>query len=175
MKTNAIDSFLSVYKRTREITNRVIAVIPPDKMDWSYMPGKFTIGDLIRHIAAIERTVFVEVLLGNPPSYKGCGKELADGFDNILHYFNQTHEQSIKIIESLRDMDTTKKIKSLDGKEVELDSFLRALITHEIHHRAALCIYLNLLGKRTPPILGFSEEQVIQASNSGQLNSINTF
>jgi uncharacterized damage-inducible protein DinB len=165
MENKAIDSFLSSYERTREITKRVIAVIPSDKLDWSYMPGKFTIADLIRHIAAIERNVFARVLSGNLPTYKGCGKDLAEGFDDIMVYFNEAHEQTIEIIKSLSDQDLTKKIKSLDGKEVELGNFLRALATHEIHHRAALCIYLNLLGVGTPPILGFSEEQVIQLSN----------
>lgn len=165
MENNTIDSFLSSYKRAREITKRVIGVIPPDKLDWSYMPGKFTIADLIRHIAAIERNVFAQVLSGSLPTYKGCGKELADGLDDIMIYFNQAHEQSVEIIRSLNDQDLTRKIKSLDGKEVELGNFLRALLTHEIHHRAALCIYLNLLGVHTPPILGFSEEQVIQLSN----------
>jgi uncharacterized damage-inducible protein DinB len=165
MENNTIDSFLSSYKRAREITKRVIGVIPHDKLDWSYKPGKFTIADLIRHIAAIERNVFAQVLSGNPPTYTGCGKDLADGFDNIMIYFNEMHEQSIEMITSLRRQDLTRKIKSLDGKEVELENFLRALLTHEIHHRAALCIYLNLLGVNTPPILGFSEEQVIQLSN----------
>lgn len=164
MEINAVTSFLTVYKRTREITHRVIQVIPPDKLDWTYLPGKFTIGDLIRHIAAIERNVFMEVLLGNAPAYNGCGKDLADGFDNIVNYFNESHEQSLTIIASLSDSDLKRKIKSLNGKEVELETFLRALVTHEIHHRAALCIYLNLLGITTPPILGFSEEQVKQLS-----------
>jgi uncharacterized damage-inducible protein DinB len=164
METKTIDSFLSIYKRTREITKRVIAVIPPDQLDWSYMPGKFTIADLIRHIAAIERNVFAQVLSGGPPTYKGCGKELADGFDNIMVYFNEMHEQSIEIIKSLSSHDLTKKIKSLNGKEVEVETFLRALVTHEVHHRGALCIYLNMLGVRTPPILGFSEQEVLQLS-----------
>jgi uncharacterized damage-inducible protein DinB len=74
--------------------------------------------------------------------------------------------QSVEIIRSLTDQDLTRKIKSLDGKEVGLENFLRALLTHEIHHRAALCIYLNMLGVNTPPVLGFSEEQVIQISKN---------
>jgi uncharacterized damage-inducible protein DinB len=164
METKTIDSFLSIYKRTREITKRVIAVIPPDKLDWTYMPGKFTIADLIRHIAAIERNVFAQVLSGEPPTYKGCGKELADGFDKIMVYFNEMHEQSIEIIKSLANQDLTRKIKSLNGKEVELETFLRALVTHEVHHRGALCIYLNMVGASTPPILGFSEQEVLQLS-----------
>jgi uncharacterized damage-inducible protein DinB len=164
MEVKTLDTFLASYKRTREITKRVIAVVPPDKLEWSYMPGKFTIADLIRHIAAIERNVFAQVLSGGSPTYTGCGKGLADGLENITRYVDEMHKQSIEIIASLADQDLTRKIRSLSGKEVELETFLRALATHEIHHRAVLCIYLNMLGISTPPILGFSEQEVIQLS-----------
>ena len=55
MEITSVSSFLEYYERLRERTLRVINVIPPDKMDWAYQPGKFTIADMIRHIAAMER------------------------------------------------------------------------------------------------------------------------
>ncbi|MEO6302904.1 MAG: DinB family protein [Bacteroidia bacterium] len=164
MEVKTIDSFLSYYERTREITNRVIQVIPQDKLDWTYMPGKFSLADLVRHLAAIERYVFAEVAKGNHPCYKGCGKFLADGYDNIMTYYNEMHLQSIEIFKSINDEDLTKKIKVLDGREIEIGNFLRALIVHEIHHRGAMCIYLNLLNIETPSIIGLKEEQVIELS-----------
>lgn len=159
-----MESFLSYFEKTRHATMKVIEVIPPDKLDWTYMPGKFTIADLVRHIASIERNVFAEVVLGYKPNYKGCGKELADGYENIISYINQMHIQSIEIFETLTDESLKSKIKSLNGQEIEIGNFLRAIIVHEVHHRAALCIYLNLLGVVTPPIMGLMEEQVIQLS-----------
>lgn len=164
MEIKSINAFLSYYEKTRLVTSKVIQVIPKDKINWSYMPGKFSIADLVRHIAAIERYVFAEVAMGNKPNYKGCGKELADGYENIVSYFKQTQEQSIQIFKSIKDEDLTKHVKTLDGKDIELGNFLRALFLHEIHHRGALCIYLNLLNVETPPIIGLKEEQVKQIS-----------
>lgn len=166
MEVTSIETFLAYYERTREATHRLIQVIPHDKLDWSYLPGKFTIADLIRHIAAIERHTFAETVLGNTITYKGCGKELADGFDAILDYFNRMHEESVQIFKSLKDEDLKKPIRALDGREIELGQFLRALIIHEVHHRGALYIYLNLLGVKTPPVLGLTEEQVKQIAAS---------
>ncbi len=166
MEILKLESFLSYYEKTRFMTNKVIEVIPQDKLDWAYMSGKFTIADLVRHIAAIERNIFAEVVMGNKPNYKGCGKELADGYENVISYFNQMHFQSMEIFKSLTDESLKSKVKSLDGKEIELGHLLRAMVVHEIHHRAALCIYLNLLGVVTPPIMGLMEEQVIQISKS---------
>lgn len=164
MEIIKIEPFIAYYEKTRQATQKVIEVIPPNKIDWAYMPGKFTIADLIRHIAAIERNVFAAVAIGNKPNYKGCTKELADGYENVVSYFNKMHLQSIEIFKTISDDSLQKKIKSLDGKEIELGNFLRALVLHEIHHRAALCIYLNLLGVTTPPIIGLMEEQVILLS-----------
>lgn len=166
MEITSIETFLAYFERTREATNRLIQVIPHDKLDWAYLPGKFTIADLIRHIAAIERQVFAETALGNPITYNGCGKELADGFDAVVEYFNRMHNESVAIFQSLKDHDLKKTIHALNGKEMELGQFLRALIIHEVHHRGALYIYLNLLGVKTPPVLGITEEQVKQVANS---------
>lgn len=164
MEVKSISNFITYYEKTRDITTRVINVIPPDKLDWAYLPGKFTLADLVRHIAAIERNVFMESIQGNKPCYTGCGKNLADGYDNIINYYNEMHRQSIEILNSLGDHDLLRNIKTLDGKDITIGNFLRALIVHEIHHRGAMCIYLNLLNIETPPIIGLKEEQVIQLS-----------
>lgn len=164
MEIITIDTFLSYYERTRQVTSKVIETIPRDKLDWTYKANKFTIADLVRHLAAIERCVFAEIVSGNPPSYKGCGKELADGYDNIVSYFNKMHLQSVEIFKTLSDKALRRKVRALDGKEIEIRNFLRALMVHEIHHRGVLCIYLNLLNIETPSIIGLKEEQVIQLS-----------
>jgi hypothetical protein len=39
---------------------RVARCIPPGKIDWTYAPAKFTLGDVLRHIAVTERYMFAE-------------------------------------------------------------------------------------------------------------------
>jgi len=167
MEIFSIESFLSYHGKTRLITSRVVAVIPPEELDWSYQKGKFSIGDLVRHMAAIERYVFAEVATGNKPRYRGCGKELADGYTRVKSFFNELHAESMAMFQSIPDDALSNRVKSLDGKSIELRNFLRALSVHEIHHRAALCIYLNMLGVKTPPVIGLTEQQVIDISTSG--------
>lgn len=164
MEISSMNSFLLYYEKIRQGTIRVIQAIPEDKIDWSYKNGKFTFADLIRHIAAIERYVFAEIAIGNKPSYKGCGKELADGYKPVISYFHEMHNQSVERFMKVSDESLQQKIKSLDGKEITLSNFIRSLIVHEVHHRGAMCIYLNLLDVESPPVIGLTEEQVIQAS-----------
>jgi uncharacterized damage-inducible protein DinB len=162
MEIIAVSSFLDYYARIRERTNRVIAVIPHDQMEFTYKSGKFTIADMIRHIAALERYMYAENVAGKPSRYNGCGKELADGYDNVISFFNTMHQESIAIFGNLKDDDLKKRCKTPGGAEIMIWKWLRAMIEHEIHHRAQLYLYLNLLGVKTPPMFGLSAEEVQQ-------------
>lgn len=166
MEVTSIESFLAFYERTRQTTNKVVQVIPPHQLDWTYATGKFTVGDQVRHIAAIERNLFAEMVQGNKISYRGCGKELADGYDNIVHYFHQMHQESVAIFKQLSNDDLGKTIASVNGQPTSIRHFLRALVIHEIHHRAALCVYLNILGVKTPALFGVTAEDLLEKTKS---------
>ncbi|WP_418499035.1 DinB family protein [Flagellimonas sp.] len=164
MEITNINTFLDYYGKIRERTNLLIAVIPPEYMDWAYRPGKFTIADQIRHIAAIERYMFAETILGNPCSYSGCGKELANGYNEVIGYFNEKHEETLAILKKFGNDDLQRKCLTPANTPITVWKWLRAMTEHEIHHRAQLYIYLNLLDVKTPPMFGLSSEEIIQNS-----------
>jgi uncharacterized damage-inducible protein DinB len=164
MEITSVASFLEYYKRLRERTNRLAAVIPPQYVDWAYKPGKYTIGDMLRHMAALERYMFAENVMGRASCYHGCGKELADGYDAVLAYFNEMHRQSVTLFRTLTDDDLKQKCRTPGGAEIARWKWLRAMAEHEIHHRGELYIYLNLLGVTTPPMFGLTAEEVQQKS-----------
>ena len=83
MQAQNLNIFLDYLDKVQRRTMRVVACIPADKLDWSYREGKFTLGDLVRHMGAIERYMFGETIQGKPSRYSGCGKELADGLDEV--------------------------------------------------------------------------------------------
>ncbi len=163
MEIVSITSFLDYFERVRERTLRLIQVIPEDAMDISYKPGKFTIADMIRHIAATERYMFAENAAGMPSSYHGCGKELADGRQTVLAYVAEMHRQSVAIFKKL-DKDALQRKCVTPGGEITTWKWLRAMVEHEIHHRGELYICLNLLDIATPPIFGLTEEEVQERS-----------
>ncbi len=164
MEITNIVSFLDYYEKIRQRTNRLIAVIPEQHMDWAYLPGKFTVADQIRHIAAIERYMFAETILGNPCTYDGCGKELANGYEQVVQYFNDRHEESMGIFRNLSDEDLNRKCITPGNTPITVWKWLRAMTEHEIHHRAQLYLYLNMLGVATPPMFGLSSEEIIENS-----------
>ena len=169
MEITSINSFLDYYERIRERTKRLIKVIPPEHFDYAYMEGKFTIADQIRHIAAMERYMFAENVAGRKSAYQGCGKELADGYENVLNYFNDRHRESLEIFSSLSNEDLKRKCITPGDTEIAVWKWLRAMVEHEIHHRAELYIYLNLLKVKTPPMFGLTSEEVQEGSIKSNL------
>ncbi|REC47422.1 DinB family protein [Chryseobacterium pennipullorum] len=160
MEISTVQSFLDYYEKIRARTNRLIAVVRPEHLNFSYKPGKFTVGDQIRHIASIERYMYGETISGRKSAYPGCGKDLADGLENTIAFFNEMHSQTLGIINGFSDEDLHRKCLTPANNEISVWKWLRAMIEHEIHHRGELYIYLNMLDVKTPQIYGFSAEEV---------------
>ena len=160
MQIETVGPFLDYYEKLRRRTLRVIKCVPPDKIDWTYKEGKFTFGDLIRHLAAIERFMFAENVQGQRSIYPGHGKELADGFENALEFMNRMHTQAMEIFGQLTDEDLQKKCLTPMGTPITVWKWLRAMTEHEIHHRGQIYLYLALLDIPTPPLYGLTSEEV---------------
>jgi uncharacterized damage-inducible protein DinB len=164
MEIATIESFLPYLKSIRERTLRVARVIPPDMLEWTYAPGKFTLGDLLRHIATVERYLWAEIVQGKPSRYPGCGRDLADGHDNVLAFMERLHAESVEIFSRLTPDDLKKKSRTPEGSAISTWKVLRLVVEHEIHHRGQIYIYLGMLGVKTPPLYGMTSEQVKELS-----------
>ena len=70
MANEKVAEFVNYFDRIRERTMRVAACVPPEKIDWTYREGKFTLGDLMRHLGAIERWMFAENAQRRPSTYR---------------------------------------------------------------------------------------------------------
>ena len=101
MEISSISSFIEYYERIRKRTIRVLDCIPEDLLEWSSRPGEFTLGDIIRHIAGIQRFMFAENVKLKPSTYPGHNKSLADGLQQVIEYLNRLHEESMNIFKSL--------------------------------------------------------------------------
>ena len=160
MEIKTINPFLEYYEKIRARTKTAIAQVPADKINWTYREGKFTFADLIRHLAAIERFMYAENVKLKPSRYPGHGKELADGYQNVLAYMDQMHQESMQIFTSLSDQDLQKKCTTPGGIEITVWKWLRAMIEHEIHHRGQIFTYLSMLEVKTAPVFGLTSEEV---------------
>ena len=158
MQITDVGQFLDYYQNVRARTRRLLPLVPPERLEWTYQPGKFTLGGLVRHIAAIERHLYAEALLGHPTQYAGCGPELAPGYAATVAFFDRCHAETVNIIRALPPERLTQKCYPLGAPGITVWKWLRLLPEHEIHHRGQLYLYLGMLGIETPPIFGLTSE-----------------
>jgi uncharacterized damage-inducible protein DinB len=157
-----LDYLASVHKRTR----RVIDLIPSNDVEWSPVPGKFTFGDLVRHLAGIERFMYAETVHGRPSRYPGHGRDLADGLDAVVEYYERLHAESVALFAELTPEAMMAKSVTPAGTPITTYKWLRLMIEHEAHHRGQIYLMLGMRGVVTPPIYGLTAEQVAAASAS---------
>jgi uncharacterized damage-inducible protein DinB len=156
--------FLDYFEKVRARTIRVAKCIPPERLEWTFKPGRFTLGDLLRHLAGVERYMWAENARFQPSRYPGHGRELADGYDATFAYLDRLHKESLEIFRSLTDDDLQKKCTTVDAGSITLWKWLRLMAEHEIHHRGQIYLYLAMLDVPTPPLYGLTEEQVRERS-----------
>ena len=160
MEITTVSRFLEYWDNLRGRTRRVVACIPPDRLEWTHRAGSFTLGDLVRHLATIERYMYAETVAGRPSRYQGCGRELADGYDTVLAYLDRMDRESRDIIGRLGDADLLRKCQTPAGVAITTWKWLRAMCEHEVHHRGQIYLMLGMLGVSTPPLFGLTSEEV---------------
>jgi len=158
-----LDYLASFHGRTR----RVIMCVPPADLEWTPAPGKFSFGDIARHLAGIERWMYGETVHGKPSRYTGHGRDLADGFTDVMAYYDRLHDESKDIFASLSDAQLAGKCMTPAGTPITTWKWLRAMFEHEAHHRGQVYMMLALRGVKTPPLYGLTEEEVVARSQPG--------
>jgi uncharacterized damage-inducible protein DinB len=166
VEIRSVSQFLEYWSSVRSRTRRVVECIPRDHLEWTFRPGAFTLGDLVRHLGTIERYMYAETVAGRSSKYPGCGRELADGFEAVLSYFDQLDLESRAIFGSLSDADLTRKCQTPAGVAITTWKWLRAMVEHEAHHRGQIYLMLSMLEVPTPPLYGLTSEEVRARSSS---------
>ncbi len=129
-------------------------------------PGRWTAGDQVRHLAGIERWMYAETVLGRTSCYPGHERELADGLEAVLAYYDRLHAEARALFATLTSEQWTGRVATPAGTPITTWKWLRAMVEHEAHHRGQLYFTLGLIGVPTPPIYGLSEPELVAAQRA---------
>lgn len=131
------------------------------------MEGAFSIGDLVRHLGAIERYMFAENARLRPSRYPGHDTSLAEGHAATIAFIERMHEETVALLRGLSPADLQATCTTPGGAAMPVWKWLRAMVEHEVHHRGQIYLLLKLLGVETPPLFGLTSEEVRARSLSG--------
>ena len=167
MHIGSATEFVAYWEGVRQRTWRAIELVRSDDLEWTHASGRWTIGDLIRHLAGIERDMYAENVMGRPSRYPGHDRELADGVDAVRGYHTRKHEEALTIFASLTSEQLAGPCMTPAGTPITTWKWLRAMIEHEAHHRGQLYMMLGMRGVSVPPLYGLTEEEVRARSSAG--------
>lgn len=158
--SDGIAEFLATWPKARARTTRILDHLPGHLLEWTWAPGRFTFGDLLRHLAGIERFLYAENVAGRPSRYPGHGTELGSGVDGVRTYLTRCHDEAMAIFAGLDDAALQRPQPTPAGKNVRPSAWLRAMAEHEAHHRGQLHLMASMCGLALPPLFGLTEEEL---------------
>ena len=157
-------SFVDYWRRFRGRTRRILDLVPEADLEWTHSPGKYTFGDIFRHLPGIERYMYGENVRNRPSAYPGHSAAIARGTGEIRAYMERCHAESLEIFEALTPDDLMAKCKTPAGTPITVWKWLRAMVEHEAHHRGQLYLMAGMRGISVPPLYGLTEEEVVSLS-----------
>lgn len=167
MEIQRIEPFLDYWGKVRARTLRVGHCVPAERFEEAPRPGAFSPGDLLRHLATIERWMFAENAALRPSRYPGHGRELADGPEATFELMARLHDESRIVFAALDPSGLAARTRTPGGAEMPVWKWLRSMVEHECHHRGQLYFVLGLWGVPTPPLYGLTSEEVRARSVGG--------
>jgi uncharacterized damage-inducible protein DinB len=162
---NSIAEAITYLNKVHGRTRRVVEAMPAEHWEYSYREGRFTFGDLARHIAATKRYLFTENICNRPSRYPGHAADIADG-RTPLEFLDAMHAESVAQLQGLTPEQYAGDCTTVAGAKLPVRKLLELMAEHEIHHRGQLYIYLSMLDIAAPPIFGLTEPEVKRRSSS---------
>jgi uncharacterized damage-inducible protein DinB len=162
------DVILPEFDQEMANTRKVFEQLPEDKMDWKPHPKSHTIGWNANHIA--EMPGWVEnILTEDSFDFAPVGGEryqtpTYSTRKEILEFFDKNVAEARKAIAAAKDEELSKPWTLLDGGKPVITMpraavFRTFVISHIIHHRAILCVYLRLNDIPVPGMYGPSGDE----------------
>ena len=146
----------SVHGRTR----RLVDVIPPDQIDWRPAAGRWSFGDLIRHLAGIERYMYGETVHGRPSRYPGHDPALGRSYHEARAYYDRLHDESRALFAALPADRMTEKCLTPAVPPIGVWKWPRPHWKQGPPPRAPFSLMFGTRGFPPPPIYGLTSEEV---------------
>jgi len=163
-----IEMALGDLEREMNATERVLKRIPDDRLDWRPHDKSWTLAELASHVANLLNWAKMAIEgegydMAGPGSTSGESPETAD---EILETF---YGLKADVVDALGQTDDATMMKpwTLRHGEQELFTLPKAAVlrtwslSHMIHHRGQLTVYLRLLEVAVPPTYGPTADEEV--------------
>ncbi|HEX5727243.1 MAG TPA: DinB family protein [Longimicrobiaceae bacterium] len=151
------EGLLPEFEQEMATTRRLLERVPSEQGEWKPHPKSFSLGHLAQLVAIMPGWV-AQTLRNTELDLAGAGGYSYETTETLLGIFDQGVDASREALASVQDdeLDVTWSLKH--GDRVLFSSprgvVVRNHISHLVHHRGQLSVYLRLLDVPLPSIYG---------------------
>ena len=147
---------LPALKAEHPLTKRVIEAIPLDRGDYRPDDVSRSALDLAWHIAAAENRFLEAVAAGEFNLAGGARPESIRTSADVARWYADSFATNVSRLEKLSGAQLVKIIDFRGLFQFPAVVYLQAGLSHSIHHRGQLSMYLRPMGAKVPAIYGES-------------------
>lgn len=149
-------SALPALKGEHSVTQRVIAAIPPDKT--AYRPDSIMRSaiDLAWHIVASEMRFLEAVATGAFDFTGGVRPDELRTPGDVVGWYAERFATNVERLKQLTGDQLTRIIDFRGILQFPAVAYLQIGLSHSVHHRGQLSMYLRPMGAKVPSIYGES-------------------
>lgn len=162
---NFIDGIIPEYHHEMAQTRKVLERVPDEHWGWKPHPRSMGLGQLASHIAESQgwtaSTVSTDELIMDPSTYRPY---IAANRAELLQEFDKNVSEAANVMKSLTNEQLMRDwtMKTPDGTVMvqmpKIGVIRSFIISHTIHHRAQLTVYLRMKDVPLPSLYGPSAD-----------------
>jgi uncharacterized damage-inducible protein DinB len=148
-----VETLLTEFDEEMTNTRRMLERVPGDKLAWKPHEKSFTLAKMANHLAAFPVAIaFVITGRGATPPEAATKLELLEAFDQRVAIARAT-------LAGTNENRLAETFMVDPGVTKARGAALRRMISHMIHHRGQLSVYLRLLDVAVPGMYGLSADE----------------
>ncbi len=150
-----LHTVLPSLENEHRITTKVLKAIPADKASYKPDPNAMSAFDLAWHIASSEIAFLQSIIQGE--FEMSPGEKPASLDDLISNYMARFHEK----VSAVKEMTGDQLARQIDFRglfQLPAVAYLNFSMSHLIHHRGQLSVYLRPMGAKVPSMYGESHD-----------------
>ena len=159
--------FLGALKTESRTTQKILAAVPADKMNYQPDSCAKTANELLRHIAVADNMFLATVINGVFDSSAVAIPENVKTSQEVASWYEQTYGKHFEALTKLTGEQLVKIVDFRGMFQQPAVLFLQFGLVHTIHHRGQLSTYLRPMGSKVPAIYGESYDSA-QAKKAAQ-------
>ena len=147
--------WLPAYASEHPITKGVISAIPADKADYRPDAVAKSGSDLAWHIVGAE-IMFLEGVAAGMFTFGGTRPEVVRTPTDVVTWYSDQFAAAVERLKAMTGEQLTTPIDFRGMFTRPAVTFLQSGLSHTIHHRGQLSVYLRQMGAKVPSIYGES-------------------